>query len=324
MAAVHCVAQQFSRGMLLAILSCWYERPPAQGRRRLGRVRHDAQEELMKRMGHFTAVALPMLFAAVAYAGPAPQQSGAAHEREVRQEAGEARQETREAGDRARDTANQAGGGIRDSWITMKLHSQFVPEDVLDGSDIDVRTRNRVVTLTGTVPTAAARARAVEIAKETEGVAKVNDRLRIGSADRDRAEGTMGRTADDDIVGRDGDRDVAGRRPNEVDDARESGREAGERTRETAREAGRETRETVGTAGRAVTDGWIKSKIYAEMMTEDALEDSDVSMNVRRGVVTLNGTVRTEAARERAAAIAKDIEGVKNVNNKLKVRSSNR
>ena len=52
----------------------------------------------------------------------------------------------------------------------MKVHSQFVPENVLENSDIDVETKAGVVTLMGTVPTAAGKTRAVAIAKATDGV----------------------------------------------------------------------------------------------------------------------------------------------------------
>ena len=60
----------------------------------------------------------------------------------------EVKQETKEA-------AHKTGNAITDSWITMKVHSQFVPENVLENSDIDVETKAGVVTLMGTVPTAA-------------------------------------------------------------------------------------------------------------------------------------------------------------------------
>lgn len=45
-------------------------------------------------------------------------------------------------------------------------------------------------------------------------------------------------------------------------------------------------------------------------MTENALEDSDIDVSVRRGVVTLTGAVPTAAARTRAESIAKSTDGV--------------
>ena len=69
---------------------------------------------------------------------------------------------------------------ITDAWITTRVKSKFVGEDLLKGSDINVDTNDHVVTLKGTVMSAAARARAVEQAKEVEGVQKVVDLLTIG------------------------------------------------------------------------------------------------------------------------------------------------
>jgi hyperosmotically inducible protein len=156
----------------------------------------------------------------------------------------------------------------------MKIHAQFVTEDALDGSDIDVDTTKGVVTLTGTSPTEAGRARAVAIAKATDGVKTVADKLRIAKAD----------TA------------------------------AGE-----AKEAARGTTGTAKQGGRAVNDGWIKSKIYSQFLTEDALENSDIDVDVEAGIVTLNGSVASAAGRTRAVAIAKATDGVKSVKDSLKV-----
>lgn len=167
------------------------------------------------------------------------------------------------------------GQQITDGWITMKIHAQFVTEDALDGSDIDVDTTSGVVSLTGTVPTAAARARAMAVAKATDGVKSVSDKLRIVKDD---------------------DRPAAG-----------------------AKEAGRDAAGAVKQGGRRVNDGWIKSKIYAQFLTEDALENSDVDITVKNGVVTLSGTVASAAGQTRAAAIAKGTDGVKDVKNALKV-----
>lgn len=206
--------------------------------------------------------------------------AGAAQTPNPQKPAAEAKQEPREGG-------RQTGNAVTDSWITMKIHSQFIPEDALEDSDIDVTTNNGVVTLTGTVPTPAGKQRAVAIAKATDGVKSVNDKLRVSAADTDARE------------------------------AREAGAKAGAEAREAGRTA-------TGTAGRAVTDGWIKSKIYSQFLTEDALEDSDVDVDVTRGAVILSGSVRTEAGRERAAALAKATDGVTSVKNNLKVNPQKR
>ena len=249
-------------------------------------------------------LAMPVLLVATtAFANAAPQESAAKQ---------------------GQETERSAGTAVRDSWITLKVHSQFVPEDALEGSDIDVNTKSGVVTLSGTVASQAGKARALGIAKATEGVKSVNDRLRIGRTDADRP---MARDNDREDLGE------AGRTAREAGrEGSEEAREAGRSTRDAAREARDETREagrtardtaagTTGTAGTGISDGWIKSKIAAQFVTENALDDSDIDINVRRGVVTLNGAVPTAAGRTRAEAIVKSTDGVRSVNNRLKVAS---
>ena len=82
--------------------------------------------------------------------------------------------------DKTKEGLSKTGEVITDSWITTRVHSKFVDEDLLKGSDINVDTKDHVVTLKGTVMSAAARARAVEQAKEVEGVHRVIDQLDIG------------------------------------------------------------------------------------------------------------------------------------------------
>ena len=80
----------------------------------------------------------------------------------------------------------QAGqvGAVKDGWLVMKVHSEMVDEDMLNGNNIDVDVKNSVVTLQGTVPSEAARARALAVAKANDGVKSVVDQLRIAPATR--------------------------------------------------------------------------------------------------------------------------------------------
>jgi len=105
--------------------------------------------------------------------------------------AGKVEHKTKEAGEKTKDAAgkvaektkegvSKTGEVITDGWITTRVKSKFLDEGVLKGSDIHVETNDHVVTLTGTVPTAAGRARAVEQAKEVEGVHRVVDKMTIG------------------------------------------------------------------------------------------------------------------------------------------------
>jgi len=82
--------------------------------------------------------------------------------------------------DKTKEGLSKTGEAITDGWITTRVHSKFVGEDLLKDSNIDVDTKDHIVTLKGTVMSASARARAVAQAKEVEGVKQVIDRLTIG------------------------------------------------------------------------------------------------------------------------------------------------
>jgi osmotically-inducible protein OsmY len=82
--------------------------------------------------------------------------------------------------DKTKEGVSATGEAITDSWITSRVHSKFIGEDLLKDSNINVDTQDHVVTLRGTVMSAAAKARAVTEAKEVEGVRSVIDQLTIG------------------------------------------------------------------------------------------------------------------------------------------------
>lgn len=71
------------------------------------------------------------------------------------------------------------GQGANDSWIWFKTRAALLSTDELSESDINVDVTNNVVTLRGTVPTAADKAAAVKTAKAIEGVTNVTDQLKI-------------------------------------------------------------------------------------------------------------------------------------------------
>lgn len=85
-------------------------------------------------------------------------------------------------GERVRNGMSKTGEKITDAWITTKVKWFFVGEEALKDSNIDVDTKDHVVTLSGTVPSQAGRTRAVALAKSTEGVKNVVDRMTIATS----------------------------------------------------------------------------------------------------------------------------------------------
>jgi hyperosmotically inducible protein len=89
------------------------------------------------------------------------------------------------AGEKTKDGLSKTGEVMTDGWITTRVHERFVTEDLLKDSDISVDTDKHVVTLKGTVTGAAGRAKATTIARRTEGVRRVVNRLTIGPKHKD-------------------------------------------------------------------------------------------------------------------------------------------
>jgi len=86
---------------------------------------------------------------------------------------------------KTKDGLSKTGEVMTDGWITGRVSARFVDEDLLKGSDINVDTDQQVVTLKGTVVTAAGRRKATSVAKGTEGVRRVVNQLNIAAAKRD-------------------------------------------------------------------------------------------------------------------------------------------
>jgi hyperosmotically inducible periplasmic protein len=78
---------------------------------------------------------------------------------------------------KAAQAANQAQVALSDGSITAKIKAKMALDDSVKANEINVDFANGVVTLTGTVRTAAERKRAVDLARETQGVTSVTDRL---------------------------------------------------------------------------------------------------------------------------------------------------
>jgi osmotically-inducible protein OsmY len=78
---------------------------------------------------------------------------------------------------KARDGSNN---NVVDPWVTTKVKTKILADDLLDKTEINVDTdRDGVVTLKGTVPSISAETRALELARTTEGVRRVVDRLEV-------------------------------------------------------------------------------------------------------------------------------------------------
>jgi osmotically-inducible protein OsmY len=66
-------------------------------------------------------------------------------------------------------------------------------------------------------------------------------------------------------------------------------------------------------------DSMVTASVKKAIYDEPSLKITDISVSTDGGVVSLSGSVKTRAERVRAAEVARRVEGVKRVNNDLKV-----
>ena len=88
-----------------------------------------------------------------------------------------ARERGAELGERAAKAVATAGAALDEGTLTAKIKAKMVLDDLVKARAIDVTTTGSVVTLSGRVHSRAEQERAIALAKETEGVTHVTDRL---------------------------------------------------------------------------------------------------------------------------------------------------
>ncbi len=191
-----------------------------------------------------------------------------------------------------------------DAGITTNVKTKLAADDTVKAYQVDVDTRNGVVTLSGDVENAAAKEQAIQIARQTDGVRDVIDQIRVGEA-----AATAGRDNDVDV-----DVDV------DVDDDLEAKARAGAaEAKEEGREAAAKAGDAADRAGAAITDAAITSAVKAKFLADTSVKGLRIDVDTSNGMVTLNGNVTSKAEADRAMTLARDTDGVKSVHNNLKI-----
>ena len=207
------------------------------------------------------------------------------------------------AGPAAANTFAQAAAttttapSAQDKAISDRIARRIAEEPGLKADAVKVKVENGVVTLSGMVANEADRGRAERLA-HVEGVSKVVNDLKTHDDAKSGVKGTAGTVADK---------------------TKEGAETVADKTKEGAEKVGEKTKEGLSKTGEVITDTWITSRISSKFINEDLLHDSNIDVDTKDHVVTLNGTVLTAAGRRRAVAIAKEVEGVHRVVDKMTI-----
>jgi hyperosmotically inducible protein len=172
-----------------------------------------------------------------------------------------------------------------DAGITTNVKTKLAADPDVKAYEINVDTRNHVVTLSGDVDTSTAKEKALQIARNTDGVTDVIDQLHVGEAAA--TGGVVGETADK------------------------------------AREVGKDVSDTVGNAARttgdAAKDAAITASVKTKFLADSSVKGLRIDVDTSNGIVTLTGAASSRAEADRAVVIARNTDGVVRVVDNLHI-----
>lgn len=181
-----------------------------------------------------------------------------------------------------------------DPGITTAVKGKLAADDVVKSYRIDVDTKDHVVTLNGAVDTAAARERAVQLARGTNGVRDVVDRLTV-------TPGVTPTTGVDDKI---------------QDKAKDAAQDADHKTDDAQKKAG----DAADKVGDAAANAALTSVVKTKFLADTTISGLKIDVDSNNGVVTLTGNVSSAAEKQHAVKVARETEGVKSVVDRLKVQ----
>ncbi|CAH6636645.1 Molecular chaperone OsmY [Pseudocitrobacter vendiensis] len=87
-----------------------------------------------------------------------------------------------------------------------------------------------------------------------------------------------------------------------------------------ATDAGQKVDSSMNKVGNFMDDSAITAKVKAALVDHDAIKSTDISVKTENKVVILSGTVDNQSQSDQATSLAKGVEGVSSVENKLTIR----
>ncbi|NWF74910.1 MAG: BON domain-containing protein [Nitrospirae bacterium] len=76
------------------------------------------------------------------------------------------------------------------------------------------------------------------------------------------------------------------------------------------------------TAGQSIDDASVTASVQGKLTADRLSNFSRINVDTDRGVVSLNGVVRSAEEQTRADELARQVEGVTKVNNNLQIQST--
>jgi hyperosmotically inducible protein len=179
-----------------------------------------------------------------------------------------------------------------DEWIALKVRSSLLYHRNVSMTDTDVRVNNGNVVLTGTAESAAEKSLAGEYAADIKGVKNVDNQITVvAKTDKERAE---------------------------IHADREKAEFKADKERAQAKADGKYDSPRRDTSDK-MDDASITAQVKGSLAVHRSTSAIRTEVTTRNGVVTLRGEAKNAAEKDLAAKVAKDIRGVRDVNNEIVV-----
>jgi osmotically-inducible protein OsmY len=185
--------------------------------------------------------------------------------------------------------------------VTSLVQSKYFVDPSIKMRDIDVSTTNGVVTLRGQVASDTERAQALLLARTTYGVQRVEDALTIDASLAQPVAGTGGTPAGGSLPSS----PVAG---------------AGEAAPAATATPPTSPSPAAGTSDARAADSPLEKTLRSKLATDPQVKAAGLEVSARDGIVLLQGTVATQAAKQKALTLARETEGVMQVIDRIAVK----
>jgi len=185
--------------------------------------------------------------------------------------------------------AKKAAKAVTDESITTAVKTRLMQDKVARGTSIDVDTKDGVVKIAGSVPTATDKERIGSLVRHTTGVKSVENDLTVDAS----TAGTTGKDETKIVI---------------KDD-----------TTPAVKKGAKAVKDGTAKAVDVVTDASLLTAVKTRLMTDDVARATSIDVKADEGVVTIAGTVPTAADKTRIGALVDHTTGVKRVVNDLTV-----
>jgi hyperosmotically inducible protein len=238
---------------------------------------------------------------------------------------------------------------VSDTSLTTAVKARLAKDKTAKTTDIDVKTDDGVVTITGAVPTTADKTRIGQLVKNTTGVKRVDNELKVGAAT-----GTSGKSDETKIVIKDDapkikvkdttpdvkvkvkdntpDVKVKDTTPDVKikddgptvkikDDTTPAVKKGSKAVASGAKKAAGAVKDAAKKTADVTTDASVTTAVKTRLLKDEVATSTDIDVSTDDGVVTIKGTVPTNADKLRIGKLVGDTAGVKRVVNELKIAS---